>query len=124
MEPEPVVRRLAQLLALEGVLLALLAVGYAAVSAAGKPENLLGAELAALAALAAGCVLLLLARATARGRTWARSPAVVLNVLPLPVAVGLLQGGVWWVGLPLLALAATVLYLYATPAARVALREE
>ena len=122
-QQEPVVRRIAQLLAVEGVALGLLAVGYAIVSATGRPENLLGAELAALSALAAGVALLALSRGTARGRTWPRSPAVVLNLLPLPVALGLLQGGVWWVGLPLLALAGSVLYLYTTPAARVALRE-
>lgn len=122
-QQEPVVRRIALLLAVEGVGLVVLAIGYALVSVTGRPENLAGAELAALAALAAGVALVLLARGTVRGRTWARSPAVVLNLLPLPVAVGLLQGGVWWAGVPLFALAGAVLYLYATPAARLALRE-
>ena len=52
---------------------------------------------------------LLLARATDRRSGWARSPAVVLQLLALPVGIGLLQGGVWAAGVPVLLLAAGTL---------------
>ncbi|MDP9181937.1 MAG: hypothetical protein M3P04_04065 [Actinomycetota bacterium] len=118
----PLVRRLALLLALEGVLLGALGIGYGVASLTDTSERA-PAELAAAAAVLAGVVLLLLARAVDRERRWARSPAVVLNVFPLPVAVGVLQAGVWWVGVPMLLLAGSVLYLFATPELREAFRE-
>ena len=49
-------------------------------------------------ALAAAAGLGLVARGLLRRRGWARSPALVTNLLVLPVAVGLLQGGRWYVG--------------------------
>ena len=118
----PLVRRLALLLALEGALLALLGVGYGAASLTDSSERA-PAELAAAAAVATGVVLLLLARGVDRSRPWARSPAVVLNVFPLPVALGVLQAGVWWVAVPMLLLAGTVLYLFATPELRELFRQ-
>jgi hypothetical protein len=104
------------------VLLVLLGIGYGAASLTDDSERA-PAELAAGAAVLVGVVLLLLARAVDRRRGWARSPAVVLNVFPVPVALGVLQAGVWWVGLPMLALAGSVLYLFATPELRDAFRE-
>lgn len=118
----PPARLLALLLALEGGLLVLLGLGYGGASLTDSSERA-PALLAALTALLAGIALLVLARAAARERGWARSPAVVLNVLPIPVALGLLQAGVWGVGLPLLALAGSVLYLFATPELRETFRE-
>ncbi|HUR15571.1 MAG TPA: hypothetical protein VM097_13940 [Mycobacteriales bacterium] len=118
----PLLRRLALLLALEGLLVVLLGVGYGLASLTDDSERA-PAELAAAGAVLAGVVLLLLARAVDRQRRWARSPAVVLNVLPLPVALGVLQAGVWWVGVPMLLLAGSVLYLFATPDLRDLFRE-
>ena len=118
----PLLRRLTLLLALEGVLLVLLGIGYGWASLTDDSQRA-PAELAAGSAVVFGVVLLLLARALDRGRAWARTPAVVLNVFPLPVAAGVLQAGVWWVGLPMLALAGTVLYLFATPDLRATFRE-
>ena len=118
----PLIRRLALLLALEGVLLVALGVGYGVASLTDTSERA-PAELAAVTAALMGVVLLLLARAVGRERRWARSPSVVLNVFPLPVAVGVLQAGVWWVGVPMLLLAGSVLYLFATPELREAFRE-
>ena len=115
-------RRLAALLALEGALLVALGVVYAAVSCYGAKDRA-AAELAAGAAVLAGAVLLVLARAAARGRGWSRSPAVVLNVFPFPIALGVVQAGDWWAALPLLGLAGSVLYLYATPELRELFRE-
>ena len=118
----PLVRRLALLLALEGVLLVLLGVGYGVASLTDSSERA-PAELAAGAAVATGAVLLLLARGVDRSKPWARSPAVVLNVFPLPVALGVLQAGVWWVAVPMLLLAGSVLYLFATPDLRELFRQ-
>jgi hypothetical protein len=114
-------RRLALLLALEGVLLVALGVTYGLASLTDASERA-PAELAAGSAVVAGFVLLVLARAVDQQKGWARSPAVVLNVLPLPIALGVLQAGLWWVGLPMLLLAGSVLYLFATPDLRAAFR--
>jgi len=116
------VRRLALLLALEGVLLVALGIGYGIASLSDDSQRA-PAELAAGSAVVAGFVLVLLARAVDRQRGWARSPAVVLNVFPLPVALGVLQAGVWWVGVPMVLLAGSVLYLFATPELRETFRE-
>ena len=116
------VRRLALLLAFEGVALLVVGVGYgvAGLSSSGDRAAI---ELAALAAAVAGVVLLALARAADRTRPWCRSPAVVLNIFPFPLGLSQLQAGVWWVALPMMAVAGTVLYLFATPDLRVAFRE-
>ena len=118
----PARRRLAVLLALEGVLLAGLGVWYGVASLSDRSERA-PAELEAVAAVLTGLVLLLLARGADRGRGWARSPAVVLNVFPLPVALTLLSAGLWYVALLLVALAGSVLYLFATPELRATFRE-
>ena len=116
------VRRLALLIALEGVALVLLGIGYGVASLSDASERA-PAELAAAAAVLAGVVLLVLARAADRGTSWSRSPVIVLNVFPFPVALGVLQAGLWWVAVPMLLLAGAVLYLYATPDLREVFRE-
>ena len=118
----PLPRRLALLLAAEGVALVLLGVGYGVASLSDSSERA-PAELAAAAAVLAGVVLLVLGRAADSVKPWSRSPAIVLNVFPFPVALGLLQAGVWWVALPMVLLAGAVLYLYATPELRERFRE-
>ncbi len=115
-------RRLALLLFVEGVGLVAVGVGYGVTSLSHSTDRA-PAELAAGAAVAAGLVLLLLARAVDRARGWARSPAVVLNVFPFPVGLTAFQGGAWWAGIPLIGLAASVLYLFATPELRDTFRE-
>lgn len=118
----PLVRRLSLLLLLEGAALALLGLGYGgyAVSRSGDHAP---AELAGAGALVTGLVLLLLGRAVGQSKAWARSPAVTLNIFPLPVAFQALAAGAWWVGVPLILLAGSVLYLFATPELREAFRE-
>ena len=118
-----VVRRIAQLLGVEGVALIVLGGVYAVVSATGRPENRLGAELAAAFLVVLGAVVVLLARAIAAGRNWPRTPAVVVNVIALPVGLGLLQGHLYVAGIVLLLPAVTLLWLTATPEARERLRE-
>jgi hypothetical protein len=118
----PLTRRLALLLALEGVLLIGVGVAYAIVGARSHDETL-PIELAAGFAAVTGLVLLKLAQATDQGRAWARAPAVVLNVFPFPLALTLLQAGIWWVAVPMAVVAGTTLYLWATPELREAFRE-
>ncbi len=110
------------LLLVEGVALAAVGVGYAVLGdgAAGDHSSVL---FSALSAVVAGIILIVLGWAVDGCRAWARTPAVVLNVFPLPVAATALQGGAWWVGVPLLVLAGTALYLFATPELRLMFRE-
>jgi len=118
----PLLSRLTLLLYVEAVALLALGLAYGGYSLS-QPGDHTPAVLAAAAALAGAVALGLLARAVGRGRAWARSPAVVLNVFPIPLAVTAFRGGAWWVGLPLLLLSGTVLYLFATPELREAFRE-
>jgi hypothetical protein len=70
-----------------------------------------------------GLVLLVLARGVDRGKGWARSPAVVLNIFPFPLALSAVQAGGWWAAIPMVLLAGSVLYLFATPELRETFRE-
>lgn len=117
-----VVRRITLLVAVEALALVVIGLGYAVVSGTGTPENLLAAELAAAFAVAVGLLMGAMARAVDGGRSWPRSPLVVLNMIALPVGAGLIQGKVYAAGIPVLLLAAAVLYLLATPDARAELR--
>jgi hypothetical protein len=69
------------------------------------------AELGAALALASGGGVVLLARALLTGRRRVQSPVVVTQLLCLPVAVGLVQGGLYGYGVPLLAVPIAVLIL-------------
>lgn len=81
-----------------------------AAGAGGWPAGLLG--------LGGGLLLVLLALGLRGARRSARSLVVLLELIGLPVAAGLLQGGVVAVGAPLAAADLLVLALLATPAAR------
>ena len=115
-------RRVALVLALEGLALLVVAAAYGVVTLRSDGDKgAPGAE--AVSAALAALVLLLLARAVGRGQRWARSPAVTVNLIALPVALYSFQGGAWYVGLPVAALAAAVLYLFGTPELRDSFRE-
>ena len=86
----------------------------------GDPFDRTATLLEAAMALAVGLLLLLVARALAGTAGWARSPAVVAQLLMLPVGVGLAQGRVWWAAVPVLVLAVAVLVALFTPQARAA----
>jgi len=116
-------RVLTGVLSLEGVLLLVLGVAYAAVSLGDESERAPALTAAAFAALI-GTVLLVLARAVHRGQGWARGPAVALNLFPVVLGGSLLGQGLWWVALPLLALGGLVLLLFSRPELRERFREE
>jgi hypothetical protein len=104
------VRRGAVLLALEGAALLVVGVVFVVATATGSPDNRGLSYGVAGFALAGGAVLLLLGRAVGRQQGWARSPAVVLQLLAVPVGIGFLQGGLWFVGVPILLLAAAAMW--------------
>ena len=116
------VRRAAALVAVEGVALTVLGVGYGVAGVVGDPFDRTATLLEAAFAAVVGVLVLLVARGLARTADWSRSPAVVLQLLALPVGVGLVQGRVWYAAVPVLLLSGAVLYQLATPEARLAFR--
>ena len=77
---------------LEGIGLVLLSGAYAGRVILGRPQNRALALAGAGMGLAAGAVVVLLARGLFRGRRAAAAPVLVTQLLALPVGVGLLQG--------------------------------
>jgi hypothetical protein len=116
------VTRAALLVGLEGAVLLVLGVGYGLAGVRGEPFDRTATLIEAAFTVLAGVLVLLVARGLRRVAGWARSPAVVLQLLALPVGVGLVQGRVWYAAVPVLLLAGTVLYQLATPEARLAFR--
>lgn len=116
-------RRAAALVAVEGAALTVLGAGYGAAGLLADPFDRTATLLEAALAVTVGVLLLLVARGLAKAAGWARSPAVVMQLLSLPVGVGLVQGRVWYAAVPVLLLASAVLYLLATPEARAALHD-
>ena len=118
------VSRAALLVAVEGAALTVLGVGYAAAGIVGRPFDRTATLLEAGMAVLAGVLVLLVARGLGEVRGWARSPAVVVQLLAVPVGYGLVQGRVWVAAVPVLLLAGSVLYLLMTSEARLAFRED
>ena len=114
----------AALLAVEGVALLVLGVVYGGAGVLGDPFDRTATLLEAGLAVLAGVLLLVLARAVNDLRGWARSPAVVVQLLALPVGYGLVQGQVWLAAVPVLLLAGAVLFLLFTAEARAAFTED
>ena len=114
----------ALLVAVEGLALVVLGIGYGAAGVVGDPFDRTATLLEAAFAVLAGVLVLLVARGLADVRGWARSPAVVVQLLCLPVGYGLVQGRVWEAAVPVLLLAGSVLYLLMTAEARLAFRED
>lgn len=119
--PPRTLRAAAALVGLQGAGLLALAAFFAVEIALGAGTDLVGALGVLGAEVAAGALLLLVARGLLRGMRWARSPALLTQLLALPVAHGLTTGGRWPVGVPLAAWALTVLALLLAPATGAAL---
>ena len=118
----PLLRRLTSLLWVEAAALVGLGLGYGG-SSASRDGDHRPAVLAAVGALRAGVAQAVCARALGRGRSWARSPAVVLNIFPLPLALGAVRAGAGGGGGPRVVLAGALQYQFATPELREELRE-
>ena len=117
------VRRAALLLALEGLVVAVVGIAYGVEAVVGAPASRAGALIGAVLIVGWGVLLGLLGRLVGQVRRWARSPAVVVQLLGLIMGVQLAQLGLWPAALPTLLLAGSVLYQLATPEARIAFRE-
>ncbi len=117
------VARAAVVVAVEGLALCVLGLVYGVAGVLRDPFDRTATLLEAGLAVLAGVLLLLVARGLGEQRGWARSPAVVVQLLALPVGVGLVQGRIWVAAVPVLLLAVSVLYLLMTAEAREAFRE-
>lgn len=106
------------MVALEAAALVVLGLGYAVSGVVGAPEDRVATVLAGVLAVLAGTALVLVARGFGTGRGWALAPTVVAQVFVAVVAVGLLQGRVVAVALPMLAAAGFVLYTVTARATR------
>ena len=95
---------------MEGVALGVVGLIDAVATAVGTPTDRGLSLVVAGFGIAAGVVLVLLGSAISRLRGWARSPAIVLQLLAFPVGVGLAQGRVWLAAVPVLLLAGATLY--------------
>jgi peptidoglycan/LPS O-acetylase OafA/YrhL len=115
-----VVRIAALLVAVEALTLLVLAV-FEALSGSDTQGALTTAAFSAIG----GLLLLLLARALGRGRPAARPPAVVVQLLMLPIGVNLIgaSGRPEW-GIPAIALAVVTLALLFSPAASATLHRD
>jgi len=107
----------------QGGLLVGIAVFYAVELAVATAADVTRALVSAGLTLLAGAGLLQVGRGLLRARRWARSPALVTNLILVPVAVGLLQGGRWYLGVPLIAAAATVVVLLFSSSVNASLEE-
>jgi peptidoglycan/LPS O-acetylase OafA/YrhL len=114
----PALRVAAALVVVEGLLLVAAGVLLLVRTVTGTPNDVGTAIFLAALALAVGVLLAWVGRPFARGRRWARSPIVVVQLLALPVGVGFVQGALYGYAVPDLALAIAVLALLVTPAAR------
>ncbi|MFC0529241.1 hypothetical protein [Phytohabitans kaempferiae] len=72
-------------------------------------------------AIAGAALLFVLARALSRRRAGARGPAIVLQLMLLPIGYFMIQGGLAWAGIPIIAIAVTVGGLLVAPASTKAL---
>lgn len=116
------VLRAAAIVALEGVAVValgpILLIGGILMS---RPESLSRAWAEVVIAIAAGALILFLARALSQVAGWSRAPVVVIQILAVPVGYSLaFPSEQPLYGIPILAAAATVLYLLFTPESKLA----
>ncbi|MDQ0794053.1 hypothetical protein QFZ58_002541 [Streptomyces sp. B1I3] len=109
---------LAGLTALEGAALAIGGVYMLVMGLLGRPDSPQQAEMGGLTLIALGLIPLLAARGLLRRRSWSRGPALITQIMALPVAWTLLraQGALIPAGIVLAAVAVTALVLLFNPA--------
>ena len=114
----------ALLVGVEVVVLLALAVWVGVDLAVATPDDRTRAVMTLVIAGAGGAGLLPVARGLARARRWSRAPALVANLLALPVGYDLLRAGRWYVGVPLLLVALAVVVTLLVPATTAALEAD
>ncbi|MEU7610513.1 hypothetical protein [Micromonospora sp. NPDC049204] len=77
--------------------------------------DLASALLVTAFAVGAAVALWALGRALSRRRAGARAPAIVLQLMLLPIGWFMIQGGLGWLGVPLMALGLGVTWLLVSP---------
>ena len=114
---------LAALNALEGAALAIGGIYMLAVGLFGRPDSIQQAEMGGLTLVALGLIPLFAARGLLRRRGWSRGPALITQLMALPVAWTLLrsQGALIPAGILLAVVAVTALVLVIDPATTKAL---
>jgi peptidoglycan/LPS O-acetylase OafA/YrhL len=112
------VDRAALVVALEGLLLVAFAAAYAVEGLRGEALSRPGAELGAALVGGAGVGLLLAARGLHRRRTWARGPAVAVQLVALLTAFSLMSTPLAGPATVAVVVAAVVVYLLFTAEAR------
>lgn len=115
--PHPV-RRAGRLLLAEGVVVGVGAVVYGVQGLQRAGDSLAGGEGAAVLLLLWGVALGFLGRGVLRGRPWARTPALVLQLLTLAVAYAVGQSGATLAALAVAVPPVLVLALLLGPSAR------
>lgn len=104
--------------ALQGLLVAVLGALVGVQALRGAADNLPAAEFMAVLGVAAGMGLLLAARGLLMGRRWGRAPALLTQLLCVPVAVALVQAQQYLIGITLgLVAAAAAFCLISRPVA-------
>ncbi|MFY1633901.1 hypothetical protein ACN27F_11570 [Solwaraspora sp. WMMB335] len=115
-QPTPATLRWAvRLLAGEAVALGLIAGYLAYQDVAGTATDLASALIVTGFAVGGAALLALLARLLYRRRAAARAPAIVLQLMLLPVGYYLIVGGSSWLGVPLIVLGLVVCVLLVSP---------
>ncbi|WP_413644449.1 hypothetical protein [Micromonospora sp. RTP1Z1] len=104
-----------RLLRAEAVALGLVAVWLIWSDLTATTTDLTSALLVTAFALVGAAALWALGGALARRRTGARAPAIVLQLMLLPIGWYMTQGGLGWLGLPLMVLGLGVTGLLVSP---------
>ncbi|MGW0935449.1 hypothetical protein [Streptomyces sp. NPDC002666] len=109
---------MAGLSALEGAALVIGGVSMLVMGLLGRPDSPQQAEMGGLTLIALGLIPLFAARGLLQRRSWSRGPALITQIIALPVAWTLLrsQGALIPAGIVLAAVALTALYQLARPA--------
>ncbi|GAA2189007.1 hypothetical protein GCM10009848_32240 [Micromonospora lupini] len=114
--PIPVTLRWAvRLLWAEAVAVGLIAVWLVWADLTATTTDLASALLVTAFAVGAAVALWALGRALLRRQAGARAPAIVLQLMLLPIGWFMIQGGLGWLGVPLMALGLGVGWLLVSP---------
>ncbi|SCL13317.1 hypothetical protein [Micromonospora inyonensis] len=100
----------------EAVALGLVAVWLVYENLTSDAVDLASAVLITVFAAGGALTLWAVGAALARRRAGARAPAIVLQLMLLPIGWYMIQGGLGWLGVPLMALGAGVCALLVAPA--------
>ena len=109
---------MAGLSALEGAALVIGGVSMLVMGLLGRPDSPQQAEMGGLTVIALGLIPLFAARGLLRRRSWSRGPALITQIIALPVAWTLLRshGALIPAGIVLAVVALTALYQLVRPA--------